>query len=66
MVFVYEFKKNAVFRIKEGQKMVHLAFEKTKEERIWKLPIPVVFHWETKFYIPNVMTQYIYLLWERI
>ena len=37
--FVYEFKKNAVFRIKEGQRMVHLAFEKTIEEHIWKLPI---------------------------
>ena len=37
--FIYEFKKNAVFRIKEGQRMVHLAFEKTIEEHIWKLPI---------------------------
>ena len=37
--FIYEFKKNAVFRIKEGQRMVHLAFEKTVEEHIWKLPI---------------------------
>ena len=37
--FIYEFKKNAVFRIKEGQRMVHLTFEKTIEEHIWKLPI---------------------------
>ena len=37
--FLDEFKKNAIFRLKEGQRMVHLAFEKTKEKHLWELPI---------------------------
>ena len=33
-----EFKQNAVFRLEEGQRMIHLAFAKIGEEQLWKTP----------------------------
>ena len=33
-----EFKHHSVFRLKEGQRMIHLAMEKVSEEQLWLLP----------------------------
>ena len=33
-----EFKQNAIFRLEEGQRMIHLAFAKIGEEQLWKTP----------------------------
>lgn len=33
-----EFKQNAVFRLEEGQRMIHLAFAKIGEEQLWEIP----------------------------
>ena len=33
-----EFKQHSVFRLKEGQRMIHLAMEKAKEEQLWLMP----------------------------
>ncbi len=33
-----EFKKNACFRIEEGQRMIRIAFAKVQEEKLWELP----------------------------
>ena len=35
-----EFKQNAIFRLEEGQRMIHLAFAKIGEEQLWKIPVP--------------------------
>ena len=34
-----EFKQNAIFRLEEGQRMLHLAFAKVGEDSLWKLPV---------------------------
>lgn len=34
-----EFKQNAIFRLEEGQRMVHLALAKIGEESLWQLPV---------------------------
>ena len=34
-----EFKQNAIFRLEEGQRMIHLAFAKIGEEQLWKIPV---------------------------
>ncbi|MEK9613364.1 MAG: DinB family protein [Flavobacteriaceae bacterium] len=34
-----ELKKNAVFRLEEGQRMIHVALAKIREESLWQLPI---------------------------
>ena len=34
-----EFKLNAIFRLEEGQRMIHLAFAKIGEEQLWKIPV---------------------------
>ena len=51
--------KKTVFRIKKGQRMVHLAFEKTKEEHIWKLPISSISLGNQILHINGNMTQYV-------
>ena len=33
-----EFKQHSIFRLKEGQRMIHLAMEKVSEEQLWLLP----------------------------
>ena len=33
-----EFKQNAIFRLKEGQRMLHLAFDKVEEKDVWAIP----------------------------
>ena len=33
-----EFKQHSVFRLKEGQRMIHLAMEKVTEEQLWLRP----------------------------
>ena len=33
-----EFKQHSVFRLTEGQRMIHLALAKVGEESLWKLP----------------------------
>ena len=33
-----EFKQNAIFRLEEGQRMIHLAFAKIGEEQLWEIP----------------------------
>ncbi len=35
---LHEFKQNAIFRLEEGQRMIHLAFTKIGEEHLWELP----------------------------
>ena len=34
-----EFKQNALFRLEEGQRMIHLAMAKVGEEQLWELPV---------------------------
>ena len=34
-----EFKQNAIFRLEEGQRMIHLALDKIGEESVWQLPV---------------------------
>jgi len=34
-----EFKQNAIFRLEEGQRMIHLAFAKIGEEQLWEIPV---------------------------
>ena len=36
-----EFKQHSTFRLKEGQRMVHLAMKKVTEEQLWIAPNPV-------------------------
>ena len=33
-----EFKQNVIFRLEEGQRMIHLAFAKIGEEQLWEIP----------------------------
>ena len=35
-----EFKQNAIFRLEEGQRMIHLALAKIGEEQLWEIPVP--------------------------
>jgi hypothetical protein len=34
-----EFKKHAIFRLNESQRMIHLALAKVNEEQLWQLPV---------------------------
>ena len=34
-----EFKKHAIFRLNESQRMIHLALAKVNEEQLWQIPV---------------------------
>ena len=35
-----EFKNNSIYRLKEGERMLHLAFKKIDEEQLWLRAVP--------------------------
>lgn len=35
-----EFKQNAIFRLKEGERMLYLAFDKISEDQLWQRAVP--------------------------
>jgi uncharacterized damage-inducible protein DinB len=54
-----EFKQNAVFRLEEGQRMIHLAFAKIGEEQLWEVPAAISLSLGNQLlHICGNMTQY--------
>lgn len=38
-IILDEFKQNAIFRLEEGQRMIHIALGKLNDDHLWTLPV---------------------------